>query len=240
MCFEALYFDVFLNDRKAARCLRHVSRKLPLFSGLQRVSFRLLLLVKWAQMVQTYIIGTVEEFQSSTSSSINKIKDKDGNVTSDPNKMSNIFNDFYVNVADSITKSIPMTPKSPLDYLSNRTGNSLFLTPVTLMEVNDLISILNPSKSVGPNSIPIKLLKIIGSSVSQFLALLVNQSFQSGIFPDKLKIAKVISLFKKGNPETPSNYRLISLLPIFSKIFEKPTYRRLYRFLGIHKVLYSL
>ena len=145
--------------------------------------------------------------------------------------MSNIFNDFYINVADSITKSIPVTPKSPLDYLSNRTGNSLFLTPVTLMEVNDLISILNPSKSVGPNSIPIKLLKIIGSSVSQFLALLVNQSFQSGIFPDKLKIAKVISLFKKGIPEIPSNYRLISLLPIFSKLFEKLIYRRLYRFL---------
>ena len=184
-------------------------------------------------------IKTIISHKSSTSFSINKIKDKDGNVTSDPNKMSNIFNDFYVNVADSITKSIPMTPKSPLDYLSNRSGNSLFLTPVTLMEVNDLISILNPSKSVGPNSIPIKLLKIIGSSVSQFLALLVNQSFQSGIFPDKLKIAKV-SLSKKGNPETPSNYRPISLLPIFSKIFEKLMYRRLYRFLEIHKVLYSL
>ena len=88
--------------------------------------------------------------------------------------------------------------------------------------------------------IPIKLLKIIGSSVSQFLALLVNQSFQSGIFPDKLKLAKVISLFKKGNPEIPSNYRPISLVPIFSKIFEKLMYRRLYRFLEIHEVLYSL
>ena len=185
-------------------------------------------------------IKTIISHKSSISSSINKLKDKDGNVTSDHNKMSNIFNDFYVNVADSITKSIPMTPKSPLDYLSNRTGNSLFLTPITLMEVNNLISILNPSKSVSPNNIPIKLLKIIGSSVSQFLALLVNQSFQSGIFPDKLKIAKVISLFKRGNPEIPSNYRPISLLPIFSKIFEKLMYRRLYRFLEIHKVLYSL
>ena len=106
-------------------------------------------------------IKTIISHKSSTSFLINKIKDKDGNVTSDPNKRSNTFNDFYVNVADSITKSIPMTPKSPLDYLSNRSGNSLFLTPVTLMEVNDLISILNPSKSVGPNSIPIKLLKII-------------------------------------------------------------------------------
>ena len=59
-------------------------------------------------------------------------------------------------------------------------------------------------------------------------------------FPDKLKVAKVISLFKKGNPELPSNYRPISLLPVFSKIFEKLMYRRLYKFLDIHKVLYSL
>ena len=153
--------------------------------------------------------------------------------------MSNIFNDFYVNVADGITKTIPLTPKS-LDYLSDRICSSLFLTPVTSIEVNDLINILNPSKSVGPNSIPIKLLKIIGCSVSPLLALLVNQSFQSGIFPDKLKIAKVISIFKKGNPELPSNYRPISLLPIFSKIFEKVMYKRLHRFLEIHKVLYSL
>ena len=68
----------------------------------------------------------------------------------------------------------------------------------------------------------------------------MNQSFQSGIFPDKLEIAKVISLFKKGNTELPSNYRPISILPIFSKIFEKLMYRRLYRFLEIHKSLYSL
>ena len=185
-------------------------------------------------------IKTIISHKSSTSSTIRKIKGKNGNVTSDPSKMSNIFNDFYVNVADGITKTIPMTPKSPLDYLSNRTCNSRFLTPVTLVEVYDLISILNPSKSVGPNSISIKLLRIIGYSFSPLLALLVNQSFQSGIFPDKLKVAKVISLFKKGNPELPSNYRPISLLPIFIKIFEKVMYKRLYRFLEIHKVLYSL
>ena len=185
-------------------------------------------------------IKSIISHKSSTSSSINKIQDKDGNVTIDSSKISNIFNDFFVNVADEITKTIPKTPKSPLDYLSNRTSNSLFLTPVTFIEVYDLIKVLNPSKSVGPNSIPIKLLKIIGPSVSPILALLVNQSFQTGIFPDKLKIAKVITLFKKGNPELPSNYRPISLLPIFSKIFEKLTHRRLYRFLEIHDVLFSL
>ena len=185
-------------------------------------------------------IKTIISHKSSTSAAFNKIKDKAGNVTSDPCKITNIFNDFFVNVANDITKKIPMTPKFPLDYLSNRISSSLFLTPVTLIEVNDIINILNPSKSVGPNSIPIKLLKIIGSSVSPLLALLVNQSFQSGIFADKLKIAKVVSLFKKGNLELPSNYRPISLLPIFSKLFEKLMYKRLYRFLEIHKALYSL
>ena len=147
---------------------------------------------------------------------------------------------FYVNVAGGITKTIPLTPKSPLDYLSDRICNSLFLTQDTVVEVNDLINSLNPSTSVGPSSIPIKVLKSIGPSVSPFLALIVNQSFQSGILPDKLKIAKVIFLVKKGNPELPSNYRPISLLPIFSKILEKLMYRRLYRFLEHHKVLYSL
>ena len=139
----------------------------------------------------------------------------------------------------SITETIPITPKSPLDYLTNRASNSLFLTPVTPLEVKDIIDALNPSKSVGPNSIPIKLLKIVGCSISPLLALLINHSFQSSIYPDTFKIAKVISL-KKRNPELPSHYRPISLLSIFSKIFEKLMYKRLYSFLEVHNILYSL
>ena len=151
--------------------------------------------------------------------------------------MSNIFNDFCGNIAEEISKRIPLIPQSPLDYLTNRISHSFFLTPVTQIEVKDIINILNPSKSVGPNSISIKLLKIIGHSISPLLALLVHQSFQSSIFPDKLKIARVISLLKRVIRT--SNYRPISPLPIFSKIIENVIVRR-YRFLEIHKVLYSL
>ena len=128
-------------------------------------------------MKKLWSTKSIISHKSSTSSSINKIKDKDGNVTSDSCKISNIFNDFFVSVADEITKTIPKTPKSPLDYLSNRSSNSLFLTPVTFIEVSDLINVLNPSKSVGPNSKPIKLLKMIGPSVSTILALLLISLF---------------------------------------------------------------
>ena len=52
--------------------------------------------------------------------------------------------------------------------------------------------------------------------------------------------AKVIPLFKKGCPETVSNYRPISLLSVCSKIIEKLMYKRLYHFLNVHEILYNL
>ena len=160
-------------------------------------------------------IKTIVSHENSSSSTIVKIKDKDGVLTSDSTKISNVFNDYFVNVADQITKSIPRNPKSPLDYLRNRNSNSIFLTPVIKSDIEDIINGLVVSKSVGPNGIPIKLLKILGPFISHSLAQLVNRSFLQGVLPDKLKLAKVISLFKKGNPELPSNYQPISLLPVF-------------------------
>ena len=74
--------------------------------------------------------------------------------------------------------------------------------------------------------------------VFPILATLVNESFSSGIFPDTLKIAKVITLHKKGSTDNPSNYRTISLLSIFSKIIEKVMHKRLYELLEKNNVLY--
>ena len=116
----------------------------------------------------------------------------------------------------------------------------ILLSPVTAIEVNRTILNLDQTKSIVPNSIPIKALKSLGLKVSQQLTKIINLSFTEGIFPSKLKIAKVISIFKKGDPEVPSNYRPISLLPIFSKIFEKLMYERIYSFLKEHKLIYPL
>ena len=68
--------------------------------------------------------------------------------------MSSILYNFYANVAINIRKTIPIIPKSLLDYLSSKTCNSIFLTSITPLEVKDIIDALNLSKSVGPNSIP--------------------------------------------------------------------------------------
>ena len=154
--------------------------------------------------------------------------------------MATTFNNFFVNVAHSVTKRIPRSPKSPLGYCSNENPNSFFIVPSTPYEISDNIDALQYSKSLGPNSIPIKLLKILSPYISSPLAQIINESFHSDIFPEKMQQAKVIPMLKQGYPLTVSNYRPISLLSVFSKISEKLMHKHLYNFLEVNKILYNL
>ena len=114
------------------------------------------------------------------------------------------------------------------------------MAPSVPQEISEIISLLKTGKSMGPNSIPMKILKILCPLISVPLSQIINESFQSGTFPNKMKLAKVIPLFKKGCPLTASNYRPISLLSVFSKITEKVMYERLYKFLQMHEILHTL
>ena len=57
--------------------------------------------------------------------------------------------------------------------------------------------------------------------ISEPLMILINKSFTEGIFPDCLKLAKMIPLFKNGCKQSTCNYRGINMLSTLSKIFEK-------------------
>ena len=72
-----------------------------------------------------------------------------------------------------------------------------------------------------------KLLKVIAPVIIKPLTLLINQVLNTGLFPDKLKIAKVIPIYKKGDPQLFENYRPISLLPTISKVLEKIIHKQL-------------
>ena len=74
-------------------------------------------------------------------------------------------------------------------------------------------------------------------SLSPFLVTSFNNCFRRGIFPNQLKVAKVIPLYKDGDRSDPSNYRPISLLPVIGKIFEKIIYHRIVNFLDHFKLL---
>ena len=120
-----------------------------------------------------------------------------------------------------------------------KVNKTIFLTPATPREIYDIISAFDIKKSLGPNSIPVYILKISNNFFSNKLTDIIILSFKTGIFPDLCKLAKIIPIFKKDSPLLCENYRPISRLPIFSKIFEKVIYKRMYDFAEQNKLIYE-
>ena len=97
-----------------------------------------------------------------------------------------------------------------------------------------------PSKiSCGLDGISSKLIKIIEPAIIKPLTLLINQVLNTGIFPDELKIAKVIPIFKKDDPTLLKNYRPISLLSTLSKVIEKIIFTQLSLYFNENKLIFD-
>ena len=111
--------------------------------------------------------------------------------------------------------------------------------PVTAREVELEILALPNNKSHGLYSCPTKLLKYSSTIISDILAKIVNLSVRSGSYPSKLKKAKVIPVFKTEDETDANNYRPISLLSIFDRIFEKVMYKRMMHFINVKNILFS-
>ena len=99
---------------------------------------------------------------------------------------------------------------------------------VTLTLLNKLVQ----TKAKDLYNFPIDIIKALADiRLAEPLCHIINHSLKEDIFPDTLKHAKVIPLFKSGPCEDIKNYRPISILPLFDKIFEKVMHERLVEFL---------
>jgi hypothetical protein len=151
------------------------------------------------------------------------------------------FNQYFVSVASELNdqKYKNMDPNCTVDFkqfLKNKENSSIFLSDIDEVEIRHIIRGLNINKS---SDISPKLLKILELQFSLDLSKLFSNCMQCGVFPDELKLAKVIPLFKGGDRNTLSNYRPISILPLFSKIFEKCIHSRFVNFFDQKELLYS-
>ena len=116
--------------------------------------------------------------------------------------------------------------------------NSIFILNITEPEVTETILDLNNS-SPGYDKVPAIVMKQNIHALIKPLKYLINCSINKGIFPDELKIAKVISIYKFGDKTSIENYRPISVLSVFSKFFEKIMYNHLINFINKHNILYK-
>ena len=162
-----------------------------------------------------------------------------GQAIDDALDISNCFNNFFVNVGPTTENEIPGVNRSPESFLKDRNNFNFLLKFVSNDEIITIIKNLNSRKSSGPSSIPTKLLILIPDIIVLPLCKIINTSFSTGIFPEALKIAKVIPIYKKGSTQDVNNYRPISLLSIFDKIIEKIMYNRVNLFLENHNILFE-
>jgi hypothetical protein len=157
---------------------------------------------------------------------------RNGLSIQDPNEIANSFNNYYVNIAENILSTSPVS-NTTVDSINTTkyNSNSMFLTPTMETEVTDIIKGLNNKKSTGIDDISEYVIKKCHSKIITVLTHIINLSLSTGNFPDQLKITKVKPLYKKGLDTDIGNYRPISLISVFSKIMEKVMYGRLLSFL---------
>ena len=114
------------------------------------------------------------------------------------------------------------------------------MNPVTEVEISQLLAKVKPKNSNGHDELDMCLIKkLIPYLLCISNAHIFNLSLLNGVFPDSMKLARVIPLFKSGNTKEFSNYRPISLLLQFSKILEKMYHSRLMAFIDSNQILYK-
>ena len=124
-----------------------------------------------------------------------------------------------------------------LQNCSNANGfNSIFLYQCSS---EDILKIIKDFEIDKASDISVRVLKRIANYISEHLSSFINYFMQCGIFPKLLKIGKITPIFKKDDAQLFDNYRPISVLPIFGKIFEKILYDRLYNFFTSKSVINS-
>ena len=159
---------------------------------------------------------------------------------SNPTEIATKFNDYFTEIGPKLAESIlPPQGRYFTDYLKTPAQINLNFTDIDEKTVLDIIDSLKPKSSYGVDRLSNKLVKLVKYEIAKPLTLIINQCFHTGIFPDKLKIAKVLPIFKKNDNTLIDNYRPVSILPSMSKIFERVMYNQIYNHFLNNKLFFN-
>lgn len=161
-------------------------------------------------------------------------KNCDIGIRGNPEKIPDQYNKYLLSVVPELLKGLD---SRQFNCKIEENNQSLFLRPISTTELCDFAKKIKNKHSCGVDEIPTSIVKMVIPVIKDVLCYLINNSFKQGIFPEQLKIALIKPLFKKGDPEIMENYRPISLLPAFSKLFELAMCHRLIDFLNKCKLL---
>ena len=184
------------------------------------------------------ILNSMIKGNSSGNSYPEKFNDN-GNCITDCKAIANGFNNFFTNVGPSLASKItaPNDNQCIFNTMGPSNVNSMFLHPVTEKELVYTINSCKYNYSCDFNDLSMNIVKCTFNAIIKPFMHICNLSFSNGVFPNDMKIAKIVPLFKSGDESIFSNYRPVSLLPQLSKILEKLFDKRLTDFVETHNIL---
>ena len=153
------------------------------------------------------------------------------------------FNTYYSNVGPSTNSSVGNSEKNASHYLSqfkDRNPHEIETHQFSKEDVIDACQSISKKKTCDPYDFSQQAVLNAIHIIAPMLAHIANCSMTEGKCPDLSKVAKVIPVYKgKGEKYLYSNYRPISLLPVFSKIIEKLVYNKIFHFLVRYNILFK-
>ena len=166
------------------------------------------------------------------------LKNDDGDLISEPLKICNVFNNYFADIGSKLAKQLPESITSFESYMpSNLPCTNFTFDQIECSEVVKEICSLQTKKASGHDLISTRCIKENLLVLAPVLTQLINLMIEQSEFPNCLKVARVIPLFKKGSKTNPANYRPISILSVISKIAEKIMAKQMRDYLEIHDIL---
>jgi len=159
-----------------------------------------------------------------------------------PSEVAEAFNNYFCEVSERLSSSSAYSNNINLNfnnYLKTPSASSFYCTSITELELFEVVKKLKPSKTCIGNCISSSVLKDSFTFISKPLLYICNLSFETGIFPDQLKVSKIIPIFKKGRKTEMSNYRPISITNPIAKIIERLLHVRMINYLDRFNLIYD-
>ena len=184
-------------------------------------------------------INEITHRKSKTNSFLRKIQLDSGKVIENSSEIANELNKYFVQVGPKLAEKLPQSQTSFDEYLTSASCplESFVINPTNHVEVYNIINSFSSSNCEDPLKISPKVYKLCAKPISNILSRMINKCFFRGYFPNCLKKARVIPIFKEGDPADMGNWRPISITCCTSKLIEKLVKKRLSSFLSKHRIL---
>ena len=171
--------------------------------------------------------------------------EENGQLINDEKEVAEILNDHYINIVENTSGEAPSSignstnqteDRSTISKIiktyenhpsirairNNLSNNDTFTFPkATQEEINSIIKSLNPKKATGPDGIPPKIVKLSSNVIDKYLTNIINNDLSQSCFSQNAKIASVRPIYKKNSRTDKKNYRPVSILNAFSKVYER-------------------